>query len=300
MLISQTTIEVLFYFGIFVAGLFIGSFLNVVADRIVKGKSILFGRSACEFCKQTLSAFDLLPLVSYISTLGKCRYCKKSLSIYYPLSEIITGGLFALIAYYMDFFNNSSNVFAWLIFVYFLIVFSFYIIMFLTDVKYGLIPNKIVYPAIIFVLLFTIFNMAYTAIATYRFMTTDSFGQYLFEAGYWHSQMTSMLQSFGLTLVSTLGIGLFFWLLTRIKQGRAMGGGDVKLAILIGLFNGFYMNILAIFLGFLLGAVVSLVLIVVRRKKMKDTVPFGPFLILGSLIALFWGDRLVDWYLGIF
>jgi leader peptidase (prepilin peptidase)/N-methyltransferase len=135
---------------------------------------------------------------------------------------------------------------------------------------------------------------------THYQLNSTTFGKYLITTGYWKLQNIAILKSLLSTIVSSLVIGLFFWLLTLIKNGKAMGGGDVKLAFLIGLFNGFPQNILAIFLGFLSGAVISLFLIGIGKKTMKDIIPFGPFLILGSFIALFWGNVLIDFYFGLF
>lgn len=293
-------IEIIFYFGLFAAGLFVGSFLNVVADRSVKGGKILFGRSQCDHCKKTLNPIDLIPLLSFAKTKGRCRHCNKKISYWYPVSEVLTGLSFAGLAYFLNVFGNTQSALIWILYVYFLVVVGFYIVIFLADLKYRIIPNRIVYPAIIWVAVFLLFNLGFTAIVSYNALKGDEFGQYLLEAGYWHSQMFVLLKGALYTLVSAFVIALVFWVLTRIKGGKAMGGGDVKLAFLIGLFNGFPFNILAIFLGFLLGAVFSIGLILLGRKTIKDTVPFGPFLILGSLVTLVWGPVILEWYLGLF
>lgn len=292
--------EILFYALIFIAGLFIGSFLNVVSDRIVNGKSLLFGRSQCEECDTLLGSKDLVPLFSFLALRGKCRYCKAKLSYFYPLSEILTGLMFVGVAYLINFFENSTIQYAWITLTYLIIIASIYIVLFLTDIKYTLIPNKIIYPAIVFVLLFLIGNAIYVVFSSYSSFQSSDLGPYLIESGFWRLQMTRVFMGIGYTLISTLIIGLFFWFLTRIKNGEAMGGGDLKLAIFIGLFNGYPRNVLAIFLGFLFGAIASLLLMVLRRKGMKDTIPFGPFLILGSIIAFVFGTRLIELYWGLF
>jgi leader peptidase (prepilin peptidase) / N-methyltransferase len=289
-----------FYTLFFIAGTFIGSFLNVVSDRVVNKKSIFFGRSECDGCSKRLSARDLVPLISYILSRGKCSYCSKKLSWYYPLSEILTGLTFVGIAHLIRLFVNTQSIFVWLMFVYFVIVACFYIILLLTDLKFRLLPNKITFSAIGFVFFFLLFNLAITAYTSYVQLQADPFGTYLLESGFWKTQMLVMVQGFGFTVASALIIGLFFFGLTKIKDGRAMGGGDVKLAVIIGLFNGFPYNVLAIFLGFFLGAIISVGLIIVKRKGMKDTVPFGPFLILGSVISLIWGPALLAWYFSFF
>ncbi len=288
------------YFALFFVGLFFGSFLNVVADRLVNGKPLVFGRSECDNCKHQLAAKDLLPLVSFFKTGGRCAYCNIPLSYYYPLSEVLTGLAFALAAYLVDLRANLGAGTAWVGFGFLGVVFCVYIVLFLTDIKYRLLPNKITHPAIVFVFVFLLANVVFAAAMSRYDLATDDFGKYLLQAGLWNRRMDVLLRSFGLTLVSAFGLTAFFWVLTKIKNGQAMGGGDVKLALLIGLFNGFPLNMLAIFLGFLSGAVVSLGLIAVRRKTMRDTVPFGPFLILGSVVALVWGKELLEWYFRLF
>lgn len=288
------------YFLIFISGLFIGSFLNVVSDRVVNGKSIVLGRSVCDFCGRVLGALELIPVVSYLIQLGKCKVCKKKLSWLYPLSEFLTGITFFAVAYNLDIFNPTNNWYIWVIFAYFLIVSSFLIVLFLADIKYYLLPNKVMFPAIIFVVVFILLNVLFSIWFSHYQMSHDNFGKYLIEAGYWRLQSVRLLMDTLYTVLSSIGIFIFFWLLTLIKDGKAMGGGDVKLAFLIGLIVGFPNNILAIFLGFFTGALTSLALIALRKKTMKDIVPFGPFLIVGCFIALFWGEQILTWYFSIF
>ncbi len=292
--------EILFYGLVFIAGLFIGSFLNVVSDRVVNGKKLLLGRSECDECRTTLGSKDLVPLLSFISLRGKCRYCKAKLSYYYPISEILTGLVFVGIAHLLNFFENANNYYAWVMLAYLIFIGSVYIVLFLTDIKYTLIPNKVVYPAIAVIVLFLIGNFLYIVYSSYNSLQSDALGPYLIESGFWQLQMRRMFMGLVYTFISTVVIAGFFWVLTRIKNGEAMGGGDLKLAILIGLFNGYPRNILAIFLGFLFGAIASVLLMFLRRKGMKDTIPFGPFLILGSVIAFVFGNRLIELYWGLF
>lgn len=299
-LTSFLTINSLFYIGLFIAGLFVGSFLNVVSDRITKKKSILFGRSECDHCHKPLGAKDLIPLLSFIFSKGKCRHCGEKLSFYYPVSELLTGISFAGLAYFINLFANTQNNLIWVLYAYFLIVFSAYIVLFLTDVKFRLIPNRVVIPTIIFVIAFFLFNYGFTAISSYYQLKNDEFGQYLLEAGYWQQQFMLWTRGVLYTVASSVGLMVFFWALTKIKDGKAMGGGDVKLALLIGFVNGYPYNILAIFLGFLSGALYSLVLMALRKKGLKDTVAFGPFLIFGSIVALFFGPIILSWYFNLF
>lgn len=225
--------------------------------------------------------------------------CGKKLSWYYPFSELLTGLMFAGVAYYSGIFQvfGTASIIS---FVFLLLLASAYIVIFLTDLKHQIIPNKIVYPAIIFVALFMIVNASAYLITTYSRLKADPFGIYLLEAGYLHVQALHILKSLGITFLSSVFIAGFFFFLVKITKGRGMGAGDIKLGFLIGLFNGFPQNIIAIFSGFVIGAIVSLVLILFKVKTMKDTIAFGPFLIIGSVAALIWGYDLWVFYTTLF
>lgn len=299
---------------IFVVGLFFGSFLNLVVDRLQVGKGIFSGRSHCDDCKKALRVSDLIPLLSFALVRGQCRYCHTKLSYYYPISELITGAGFVAIAVYSGFggwlqsyVGNSGasdvgaqnlSLVVWSL--YLLVILSFYIIMFLSDLKYRILPNAVVFPAILVVALMLLSNLVYSLWSSYSALSTDTFGKYLIQAGFWQNQLVTSLSQLSYTLISAFIIYAFFWGLVYFTKGRGMGGGDVKLAFLIGLFNGFPYNILAIFLGFLFGATFSVVLIALGKKSMKSTIAFGPFLILGSLAALFFGKFILRVYLGVF
>src|SRR3989344_5369953 len=172
-------------------------------------------------------------------------------------------------------------------------------IYFLTDLKFRLVPNKIVYTAIIFVILFQLVVSVYNLVVLRAGLLNDTFGVYLYKAGYFDNQVLYLLRDFGFNIVSSFAISLFFLFLIFITKGRGMGGGDVTLGFLIGMVNGFPNNILAIFLGFIIGAVVSVVLVLIKIKTIKDTIPFGPFLILGSIVAYVYGTAVLDWYFAV-
>lgn len=291
--------QIVLYSLTFISGLFFGSFFNLVSDRLPKGDKIIKGRSKCDHCKKVLQPEDLIPVLSFLLNGGKCRYCKKKLSWYYPISEIAAGLVFVGAAYYSGILNNInygtvSN------FIYLTIIGSLYLIIFLTDLKFKIIPDKVVYPAIFFTLFYIFFNTAYFYITSYNRLKNSNFGVYLLEAGFLKLQLFNTLQNIGWVIIGAFAIALFFAFLVYITKGRGMGGGDIKLGFLIGLFNGFPFSILAIFAGFVLGAFISLGLIVIGKKTIKDTVPFGPFLIAGSIITLIWGTQLWAFYIGLF
>jgi len=256
--------SLVFYAFCFVSGLFIGSFLNVVADRLVSGESIWFGHSHCDFCRKILGVIDLVPVLSFLSCFGRCRYCKQKLSVAYPLSEVLTGSALLLCALSARVFVGDSYIGgrSLLMFAYFAIVSCFYIIIFLADAKYQIIPTKVVVPAIIFVGAF------YPVLG---FESAD--------------------------LISAFSLAAFFWGLFIVTKGKGMGFGDVRLALLIGLFNRFPNSILAILMAFVLGSVFSVILMIFGKKGMKDRIAFGPFMLLGSVLAFVFGDVFFAWYL---
>jgi leader peptidase (prepilin peptidase)/N-methyltransferase len=288
----------LYYFFTFIAGTFFGSFLNVVADRILNGESIWFGRSHCDHCKKPLGPTNLIPILSFILQKGRCDKCNKKISIQYPLSEIATGMAFVLAAYLSGVFRYS-NYASILSFIYLTVIFGVFIVMFITDLKERIIPNRVVYFGILFIALFIIFTTVFEFWKLYNIWAHDPFGQQLLATGLLNDQIMNAVKEYGVLLLSSTGIALFFAFLHYATKGRGMGGGDIKLGFMIGMVNRYPNNILAIFLGFVIGALISVGLIMIKRKSIKDTVPFGPFLIIGSLISLIYGSAILNWYFGI-
>ena len=157
----------LVYFFVFSLGLIIGSFLNCVIYRLSKKESFLKKRSYCPRCKHTLSWQDLIPIFSFLILRGKCRYCKKSISFQYPLVEFATGSLFLIIvSQNLDSLLSTPFIF-WLLNICFLfLVSSFLVIIFVYDLKHYIIPDRVIYPAIlvaiIWYLISSIFFSPYT------------------------------------------------------------------------------------------------------------------------------------------
>ena len=236
---------------IFILGLFIGSFLGVVVDRTQNKKSFIKGRSQCEFCKKNLSFFDLIPVFSFIFLRGKCRYCGTKLSLFYPTIEILTGVVFAL-TYILFSFQL----------IYYLLIFSIFIILFFQDLKYGVLSDRLIV-ILVFVTLFYLF---------------------LFQRQEFINHLLTGVISF----IFFVLISLAFYVLTK-KQG--MGGGDIKISFLLGLILGFPNVIVCFYLAFLTGALASIILVLWKKKDyLKDSLPFGPFLIGATIISLFWGN----------
>ena len=240
-------------------GVATGSFLNCFLYRISVNKKPE-GRSYCPKCKQGLSSKDLVPLFSYIFLLGRCRYCKEKISIQYPLVELFTGLLF-LLAYIHAGFSLEL--------IYLFTVLFFLIFIFVYDLKHYIIPD------------FANFSLIGVAFL------------YLSLSSFFYNSVEILI--FG--VISALGAFLFFFSLYYFTKGKGMGFGDVKYVVFMGFFLN-YPDILAgLFISFLLGAIIGLLLIVLKKKKAKSQVPFGPFLIAGTLIAYFYGEKLIDAYL---
>lgn len=243
-------------FLFFLFGLSIGSFLNASLYRMKLKKSVFKGRSSCPHCSHVLSWKDLIPIVSFLFLLGKCRYCSKPISFQYPAVELGTGLLFVLIAYVVAGSVLSLTLY-W-------ILASFLIFIFVYDLKHFLIPDIVVYPAIATAFL-------------YRLLVAGE-----------------LLSALGSALVATA----FFLALFLVSKGRWMGFGDVKLALFMGLFLSWPVVLVAFFVAFFVGGFVGTILILLKKKGLKSEIPFGPFLVFGTFTALFWGEQIVDWYLG--
>lgn len=267
---------------IFLLGLIFGSFLNCAVFRLKEKKGFVFGRSFCPFCKNSLSWQDLIPILSFVFLKRKCRYCKKPISWQYPLVEILTGLVFAAIFnFQISSFSFSEPLFlSWILnfqflinFIYLLAVASFLIIIFIFDLKWYLIPDKILFLALGAAALFHIYSWIFNL--------------------YSHGQILNFF-------LSGAGACAFFLAIFLLTQGKAMGFGDVKLAFFMGFFLGWPKIIIALFLAFLIGAIIGLMLIIWKKKQLKSEIPFGPFLISGLFIALIWGDKIFNSYLSFF
>jgi leader peptidase (prepilin peptidase)/N-methyltransferase len=240
---------------LFIAGLFFGSFLNVLVDRIPRNENFIKGHSHCEFCKKTLQWHDLIPVLSFVFLKGKCRYCKHTLSILYPVMEISTGLLFVLTYLFIPSFSIVSVL-------YYLFIISGFIVIFFTDLKSGIIPDKILLPAILVTFLYLL-----------------------------------IINPSSLIINILCGLGAFLFFVTIavvfkvLTKKDSLGGGDIKLVFLLGLFLGFPGIVISLYIAFLTGALVGIILILWGKKRFKTaTLPFGPFLILGTIFSLFWGN----------
>jgi prepilin signal peptidase PulO-like enzyme (type II secretory pathway) len=253
--------DLLNYFFFFLFGSAIGSFLGVVVERLPRGKDFFRGRSHCDNCKKSLGVLDLVPVFSFIFLKGRCRYCHKRLSYFYPIIEFVTGILFVLVSLHTGILYHVFSILYVLEIIYYLFIVSTLVVLFFIDLKYGILPFSIIFPAVLISFIYKILN-------TKHLIQND--------------------------LLSAVGAFAFFLFLFGITRGRGMGFGDVVYVFFMGLLLGFPKIILGLYIAFISGAVISIILIGVKKKKLKgSTVPFGPFLVAGTLIAMFWGDKLI-------
>jgi leader peptidase (prepilin peptidase) / N-methyltransferase len=239
-------------------GLIIGSFLNVVIHRLPKQESLVTPRSRCPACQTTIAAWDNIPVVSFLLLRGRCRACRQPISWRYPVVETLTGCLFILTVFR---FGVTLETLSLLIFLSSLVAISF------IDLDHQVIPNAITLPGIPLGLL--------GGLVVGEPPVLDRLIGALAGAGF-------------LYLVLLYGGAAY--------GQDAMGEGDLNLIALVGAFLGWRAVVVTILLACLIGSVVGLALIAFRRLGRRQHIPFGPFLSLGAVIALFWGQQLMAWY----
>lgn len=260
----------IYYFLLVVFGLMIGSFLGMLTYRLPRGLNIL-GRSFCDNCRKKISWYDNIPIFSYMLRGRACRNCNSTISFRYPLIEIATSISFLLAGYVVSdlsfkglfFFNlvHTLGIFALPVV---LIVVTCLVALFVIDLETQLLPDPIIYILGITTLIY-LFALPSPSLVNHIVWGFINFALFL-----------------------------SVYLLTK---GHGMGFGDVKLAFVIGMLLGYPQSIVWFLLSFLLGAVVGVLLLVLRIAKIGEPVPFGPFLIIGAVIAAVCGDTIFIWYL---
>jgi prepilin signal peptidase PulO-like enzyme (type II secretory pathway) len=222
----------------------------------------------CPHCKHTLTWYDLLPVISWLSLGGKCRYCKQPISWQYPLVEVITAALF--IASYQLWPENLSSFSAILSFSLWLAALVAFMALIIYDIRWMLLPNKIVFPLIGIGALSALIRI---------FAAPEALNATLMALG-------------GLAVAGGL-----FYVLFQISNGKWIGGGDVKLGFAIGLLLGSpFLAFLMLFLASVLGLLVAIPGVVRKKSKLNSRIPFGPFLITSTIIVMLFGQRIIDWY----
>lgn len=257
------------YITVFVFGAVIGSFLNVCIYRIPKEKSVVTPSSKCPSCGTPIRFYDNIPILSYIILRGRCRDCKAEFSTRYPFVEFINAALYLVV---LNSFGYGSP---WVLLVYFLFV-STLIVIFFIDLDHQIIPNSITFPGMPLALILG------STILPDPFMRADLLG----------------LRD---SAIGFLAGGGFFYLIAisgrAILKKDAMGGGDIKMMAMVGGLLGWKGVILTTFMGSLLGSIIGVSLILMKGREWGSKIPFGPYLALGALVSMLWGEDILTWYL---
>ncbi|HEU5004980.1 MAG TPA: prepilin peptidase [Candidatus Saccharimonadales bacterium] len=255
--------------ALLILGLILGSFINVLVERMHAGQDFVHGRSHCDHCGHELAVWDLVPVLSWLSLAGRCRYCKAKVSWQHPAVEIIAGLLFAASYYWwpLGFSNLGSKALfaAWLISLVGLTALAIY------DLKWMLLPSKIIYPT---------FAVAAAGRLIYLVTVED------------HKPHALLLWAGSIVVASG-----FFLVLYIISQGKWIGYGDVRLGLVTGtLLAAPALSFLMIFLASVAGTLIAVPLLTLQKKNLSSRLPYGPFLIMATAVVMIFGQSLLDWY----
>lgn len=292
----------LWLFFLFLLGLAVGSFINVLSIRYEAGAFVfrrgsLLGRSRCPHCKKTLQWFELMPLVSFALQLGRCRGCRALISWQYPIVELVTGVLFAAIPARLEkmlqvsprLLFGEGNFFDYAL-VLWLAFSAVLVLIAVIDFRERVIPDELN----IFVAGLGIVYVAVQKVMhAFGPIEGSLFGKYALLL----QQRSDVFLNHAVAAFAAL---IFFAVIIGITRGKAMGMGDLKLAGAAGIFLGWPDIVFSLAFGFIVGALASVVLLAGRRKTMKDAVPFAPFIVAGIFLAFFAGQEILEWYFGIF
>jgi leader peptidase (prepilin peptidase) / N-methyltransferase len=284
------------YIILFFLGLAGGSFLNVLSLRYTPGGQVFAwkavgGRSRCPHCKRTLLWYELVPVVSFFALRGRCRTCKKGLSLQYPIVEVFSGLIFSLVPCFFSGVFVMEGAGYWVFSVLWIAALWVLLLISVIDLKHYLVPD--------------ILNIILAVLGVGAVLSKIFLGGFLITASPYFIKGYSLLISplGGVVwnhLLGALAGGLFFFIIVFVTRGRAMGMGDVKLSAALGLLMGLPDVALMIFFAFLFGGIAGAVTIVLRKKTMKSMLPFAPFIALGVLITMFFGHPAIQWYFSAF
>ena len=262
---------------VLILGLALGSFVNALVWRLheqaklSKKKanpdlSIMSGRSMCPDCHHRLGFWDLLPVISWLTLGGKCRYCRQPISWQYPLVELSTATLFGLSYLFWPFGWQAIGVFQ---FAVWLLMLTGFMALSVYDLRWQTLPSRIIYPLSALALL-------QTAVLTV-----------------YHQDWRIAVSA----LVGVLCLGGLFYVMFQVSDGKWIGGGDVRLGVTLGLLvGGPAQAILLLFLASLTGTLASLPLLVSNKSGLRRKVAFGPFLIVAAVMVYLFGTSIVNWY----
>lgn len=296
------TIVLAVIFGLL--GMALGSFLNVCIDRLPAGKSLVSPPSHCDGCGRKLSTADLFPVISYLVLRGRCRYCGARIPVRVPLVEAGSGILLAFL------FWEFGLTFTFAVTGFFSLVLLLDAVI---DLEQRLILNIITYPVALIALLVGYYGPSWQLLffSGYCLLllfvaTLKPRDKVTVQVVVWAGLATVLLievlmpghGDFNVLIGGAIGLGIL--MIPAIVTRSGMGMGDVKMAGMIGLMVGFPLVFVAILGGIILGGLTAIILVLVKRKGLKDMVPFGPFLSLGALVTFLYGQQILNWYLKLF
>ncbi len=256
----------------FVIGSALGSFSLVLAWRMHDKKDWVKGRSKCDNCKKTLQTKDLIPVVSWLLLKGKCRYCNKAIPSQTIKAELLLGTILATSWYFWPY--QLSSISGYLLFIVWMVVAVLLSALFWYDMRWLILPTKLIKPLVVLAVLFCILR-GFAG----DFSVVDTVIMPLLGAG--------------------LLFGIFF-ILNYVSNGKWIGFGDVRLAIPLGLLIGSpLLSWLMLFTASCIGIVFAMPALITKSKKLSTQIPFGPMLILATIIIILWGQIVVDKYLAI-
>jgi leader peptidase (prepilin peptidase) / N-methyltransferase len=268
----------------FIFGAVVGSFLNVVIHRVPREESIVFPNSACPSCQNPIKPYDNVPILSWLILRGRCRKCRLPISFRYPFVEFLTAALFVLA------YNHAGlSLFLPLELLFIATIVALVFI----DAEHMILPNAINYPWL---------AIAIFARAALPFFSATIYFDDLKSAPLADLQFLAPVVSItGAVLGAAVGGGFLWfigWLWKQLRGVDAMGLGDVKMMLWVGAFLGWRLTLLTLFLAAMTGAVAGILYIYSRRERdLQTQIPFGIFLGIGSIIALFFGNSIINWYL---
>lgn len=260
--------ETLLAIYLFAVGASFGSFALLLADRMHAGKDWIKSRSVCDHCGHQLGAHDLVPLLSWIMLGGKCRYCQKKISVFFPLVEAGLGAAFVVSYLFIPYDLVGVDLTLFVLWLFGLVIMAALIV---SDLKWFLLPSKLVYP-----LTLVAFMHRIVAIIAFEQALADAF--------------------IATALALVIGAGLF-WVLNKVSGGRWIGDGDYRLGVAIALFLGDPVRTwMVLFFASVFGLLFALPILVRSGRKVQVKIPFGPFLILGLGVSYLVGQQVIDWY----
>ncbi|MDP3991569.1 MAG: prepilin peptidase [Candidatus Colwellbacteria bacterium] len=271
-----------YYLILFILGTLIGSYLNVVSLRFSREEGFRAsrkGRSHCPHCDKTLKWYELIPLLSFLIQRGKCRSCPWRISLQYPIVELLAGLSLVLTPWQLGW---SPLTILWIL------AFLLFILIAAIDLRLGIIPDKLNILVAVLGLLVALLVYFGSGLDT-SFLGSYALLFQLGEGSFWVHRLAGAM--FGLVFFG--GIYLF-------TRGKAMGLGDVKLAGAIGFLLGWPDIALALVLAFFVGSIFAIPLLLMKRKTLKDALPFGPFIVAGVTLVFFFGYHIINGYFYLF